>query len=187
VALLDIPLDAIRERDLLRLFEAGAAVSVYIDYKQRTFGGSEGEHAEFLADVSSFANTAGGDIVVGMAEAKGVPHAFVPFAGDADKETRRLEEIARSGLEPRIRNLRVRAVPLSAGGHVLIIRVPRSYVPPHQQMLRIGLFQPLIPVAVRPIFALPFHFNIGSRSRFISSRELSNGWIETDMCSSHAP
>jgi schlafen family protein len=132
MALLDIPLDTITERDLLRLIEAGAAESVYIDYKQQTFGGNDGEHAEFLADLSSFANTAGGDIVIGMAEAKGVPHAFMPFVGDADMETRRLEEIARSGLEPRIRNLRVRAVPLSTGGHVLIIRVPRSYVPPHR-------------------------------------------------------
>ncbi len=132
MALLDIPLDKVIEDDLQRLIDAGAAESLYIDYKRQTYGGKESDHAEFLADVSSFANTAGGDLVIGMAEAKGIPKAFVPFTGNADDEKRRLEDIARTGLEPRIRNLRTRVVPLAKGGHTIIVRVPRSYVPPHR-------------------------------------------------------
>jgi hypothetical protein len=103
MALLDIPLDTIAERDLQRLIAAGAAESLYIDYKQQTYGNSDSDHVEFLADLASFANTMGGDVVIGMAEAKGVPQSFTPFTGDADKECRRLEDIARTGLEPRIR------------------------------------------------------------------------------------
>lgn len=132
MALLDIPLDTITERDLQRLIATGAAESLYIDYKQQTYGNSESDHVEFLADMASFANTMGGDVVIGMAEAKGVPQSFTPFMGDADKECRRLEGIARTGLEPRIRNLRVCAVSLAGGGHVLVIRVPRSFTPPHR-------------------------------------------------------
>ena len=60
MALLDIPLDSITEADVRRLIAAGAAESLYIDYKQATYGGKEADHAELLADVSSFANTAGG-------------------------------------------------------------------------------------------------------------------------------
>jgi len=56
----------------------------------------------------------------------------VPFTGNADDERRRLEDIARTGLEPRIRNLQTRAVPLAEGGAVIIVRVPRSYAPPHR-------------------------------------------------------
>ena len=132
MALLDIPLDTIAERDLQRLITTGAAESLYIDCKQQTYGNSESDHVEFLADMASFANTRGGDVVIGVAEAKGVPQSFTPFTGDADKECRRLEDIARTGLEPRIRNLRVRAVSLASGSHVLVIRVPRSFTPPHR-------------------------------------------------------
>jgi len=132
MALLDIPLDTITENDLQRLIAAAATESLYIDYKRQTYGSSDSDHLEFLADVASFANTIGGDIVVGMAEAKGVPQSFTPFNGDADNERRRLEDIARTGLEPRIRNLRVRAVATAGGGNILIIRVPRSFTPPHR-------------------------------------------------------
>src|SRR5260370_13020647 len=60
MALLDIPLDRITEADVRRLIAAGAAESLYVDYKQATYGGKEADHAELLADVSSFAKAAGG-------------------------------------------------------------------------------------------------------------------------------
>jgi hypothetical protein len=85
-----------------------------------------------LADVSSFANTAGGDLVIGVAEAGGIPNLIVPFTGNADDECCRLAGIARTGLEPRIRNLQTKAIAMAEGGVVIIVRVPRSYVPPHR-------------------------------------------------------
>lgn len=136
MALLDIPLDQISETDLKRLIAAGAAELLYVDYKQQTYGNGESDHVEFLADISSFANTAGGDVIIGIAEANGVPQSFTPFTGDADAEARRLEDIARTGLEPRLRNLRVRAVPIAAGGCVLVVRAPRSASPPHRVFYR---------------------------------------------------
>jgi hypothetical protein len=44
MALLDIPLDRITEADVRRLIAAGAAESLYIDYKQATYGGKEADH-----------------------------------------------------------------------------------------------------------------------------------------------
>jgi hypothetical protein len=41
-----------------------------------------------------------------------------------------------SGLEPRIINLRIHAVPIAAGGHIIIVRVPRSFIPPHRVIAR---------------------------------------------------
>lgn len=136
MALLYIPLEQITEADLKRLIAAGATESLYIDYKQQTYGNGESEHVEFLADISSFANTAGGDVVIGIAEAAGIPQSLTPFAGDADQEQRRLEDIARTGLEPRLRNLQVRAVPIGGGGCVLVVRAPRSATPPHRVFYR---------------------------------------------------
>lgn len=86
---------------------------------------------EFLADVSSFANTIGGDIVIGVDETSGLPISITPLTGDSEVEVRRLEEIALYGIEPRLTNLRIRAVTV-AGGYVIIVRVPRSFVPPHR-------------------------------------------------------
>lgn len=136
MALLHIPLDQITENDLQRLITTGAAESLYVDYKQQTYGGGESEHAEFLADISSFANTAGGDLIIGMTEREGVPLAFAPFPRNPDDEKRRLEDIARGGLEPRIRNLSARPIPIATGGHVIVIRVPRSYLPPHRVIFK---------------------------------------------------
>ena len=76
MALHDIPLERIAQVDLQRLIDAGASESLYVDYKRQTYGTSEGEHAEFLADISSFANSAGGDLIIGMAETNGIPTAL---------------------------------------------------------------------------------------------------------------
>jgi hypothetical protein len=136
MSLLGIPLDKIDEGDIQRLLSMGVTESPYLDYKQATYGDSGDDRSEFLADISSFANTLGGDLVIGVAEAGGVPTALMPIEGDCDQERRRLEQIALSGLEPRISNLRIHAVQVAAGGHVIIVRVPRSFNPPHRVIAR---------------------------------------------------
>ena len=131
MSLLDILLDKVTEADLNSLISTGVPESPTIDYKQDTYGNSDSDKREFLADVSSFANTIGGDIVIGLEEASGLPTVVKPLTGDIDAEVRRLESIALSGIEPRLTNLRIRSVPV-AGGHAIIVRVPRSFVPPHR-------------------------------------------------------
>lgn len=135
MSLLDIPLDKIAEADLRNLLRLKVAESSYLDYKQQTYGDSGEARSEFLADISSFANALGGDIIIGVSEENGMPKALLPFEGDAEKELRRLEQIALTGLEPRIGNLRMRAIPI-AKGNVLIVRVPRSHFPPHRVIAR---------------------------------------------------
>ncbi|TAM04895.1 MAG: ATP-binding protein [Paraburkholderia sp.] len=136
MSLLDIPLDKVTEAELQNLVAAKVSESTYLDYKQQTYADGDDARSEFLADVSAFANTLGGDIIVGVAEHDGVAAALTPFQGDVDKEMRRLEQIALAGLEPRISNMRVRAIPVASGGHILIIRIPRSFLPPHRVVAR---------------------------------------------------
>lgn len=136
MSLQNIPLDRIGEADIQRLISTCVTESPYLDYKQETYGDTGNDRSEFLADISSFANTLGGDLVIGVAEADGLPTELTPITGDCDAEMRRLEQIALSGLEPRISNLRLRSVPIAAGGHVIIVRVPRSYIPPHRVVAR---------------------------------------------------
>jgi hypothetical protein len=131
MSLVDIPLDQISESDLQRLIATQAPESVYIDYKEITYGPSGDQHREFLADISSFANTVGGDLIIGMTEASGIPTGFNSFPDYPDAELRRLDDMARTGLQPRISNLQTRAVP-APGGYVIVIRIPRSYSQPHR-------------------------------------------------------
>ena len=131
MALSHIPLDAITEQHLRDLIQTGARESLHIDYKRQTYGKKDADRREFLADICSFANAVGGDIVIGMAEKEGVPSEITPFADNADEERLRLEQMARDGIEPRIIGLAVRVVTVS-GGVVFIVRVPKSWNPPHR-------------------------------------------------------
>jgi hypothetical protein len=137
MALTDISLTKITEADLQRLIAGAVSESLYIDYKATKSGGSpygnsDADHKEFLADISSFANAVGGDLVIGMAEKDGVPTGFSPFTNHPDEELRRLDDMARTGLQPRISNLTTHVVQLAAGGFVIIMRIPRSYNSPHR-------------------------------------------------------
>jgi hypothetical protein len=70
--------------------------------------------------------------VLGMTEAHGVPTGFAPLNINLEAERLRLEQMARSGLEPRIASLQMRGIALQQGGTALIIRVHRSYNRPHR-------------------------------------------------------
>lgn len=127
----------IREDHLRRLIAAQAAESLHVEYKRETYAGNDDQRREFLADISSFANASGGDLIVGMIAADGVPTGFHPFtAEDGEAERLRLEQMARDGLDPRITNLQTRAVPLSEGGCVIVVRVPKSYNAPHRVVFK---------------------------------------------------
>ncbi len=132
MALLHIPLKQIEEKHLLALIAAGAAESRSIDYKRTSYGNLHADYSEFLADASSFANTAGGDLLLGMDAENGIPTAIAPLMMPMDQEILRLEQMARGGLQPRIANFSPHVVPIQSGGNVLIIRVPRSYNAPHR-------------------------------------------------------
>jgi hypothetical protein len=137
MALTHIPLERIDQNQLQALLLDGkAAEALTIEYKRDTYGGNDDAKAEFLADISSLANSRGGDLLIGIEAPAGVPTSFAAFTGDPDKERLRLEQMARSGLEPRISNLQTKAVRVASGGWVLIVRVPRSYSAPHRVVFR---------------------------------------------------
>lgn len=132
MALLHIPLDQIQERHLQGLIDSKVAETRDIEYKRQSYGKSDKDHGEFLADISSFANTSGGDIVIGMDAQAGIARAFQPMPLDtADGEKLRLESIARSGLQPRVFGLDFQLVRVITGA-ALVIRIPPSYNSPHR-------------------------------------------------------
>jgi Putative DNA-binding domain len=135
MALMHLPLEQIGQHHLQSLIDAEARETLMIEYKRETYGGNDDARAEFLADVSSFANTSGGDLVIGIDAKDGVPAAFNPFTGAAESELLRLDQMAQSGLEPRIPKLQTHFVPIGDGS-VLIIRADRSYNAPHRVIFK---------------------------------------------------
>jgi hypothetical protein len=132
------PIDQIIEADFIDLVNAGVVERRTLDYKQQIQEMNDAGRKELLADVSSFANTAGGDLFFGISESAGVPTG-VPGVqiGDTDQEILRLDSIIRTGLAPRIRHL-TRAVPLANGRHVMVIRSERSWYGPHRVIFKGG-------------------------------------------------
>jgi predicted HTH transcriptional regulator len=55
------------------LFENKIIESRMIEYKKKLPGNSDGDKKEFLADISSFANSVGGTIFYGIKEKAGIP------------------------------------------------------------------------------------------------------------------
>lgn len=125
-------LEDITEASLAGLVANGVAESRGLEYKLALPGNSDADKKEFLADISSIANTIGGDILFGIREDAGVAAEVVGVhSGDMDGEIARLESIIASGLQPRIEH-HVHFVPLTSGGGVLLIRIRQSLLAPHR-------------------------------------------------------
>lgn len=112
------------------LIREGIPESRTHDYKREFYNGDEKGKHELLKDVSAFANTLGGHIILGVEETAGavtVPGLDLTRIG---KEIERMQSILSTGLEPRA------AVEFSAfeyeGSQILVISVPQSYLSPHR-------------------------------------------------------
>jgi hypothetical protein len=119
------------EVDLQELVDNVVAEGILLDYKRELYGTSDPEKREFLKDASSFANTAGGHIVIGIAENGGLPTGLTGVDSDLDAEQQRLESLLRDRIEPRMVGTRMKPVLLSNGRRTLVIRLPKSWNPPH--------------------------------------------------------
>jgi len=120
------------ENDLQALVDNQVPESKTIDYKESLPINSDSDKKEFLADVSSFANAAGGYLIYGMRENNGIASELCGLGSiDADAEIRRLENIIRDGIKPRIPSVLMWAIPLRTLRTAIIIRIPKSWASPH--------------------------------------------------------
>ncbi len=125
--------DEIDASTIEQLVNAGATESVHLEFKRSPYGNGDSHKKELLKDISSFANALGGHLLIGVDEKDGAATSIIPISGlDIDQELQRLENVARTAIEPPIVGLRMKRVQVS-GGDVIVIYVPRSYNPPHRR------------------------------------------------------
>jgi len=134
---LEKPIEQLAEADLLDLISSSVSERRTIEYKLASPHTNDEAKKEFLADVSSFANAAGGHLVYGMNEKEGMPISLAGLTiANPDQEKLRLENMIRTGISPRLPGVELsEPIPLSTGGSAFVIRVPRSWISPHMVTL----------------------------------------------------
>lgn len=121
--------------DIKLLVENSVCESKTLDYKKELHLDSDSDKKEFLADISSFANSTGGDIIFGIEEDSEdkIPTNIVgiPFENE-DKLVRRIEDLIRQSIQPIILNIEYKVIEIKKDTCILIIRIPQSSISPHR-------------------------------------------------------
>ena len=124
--------------DIQRLIAERVQEGPHLDFKRDLpTNWDNGTKHDFMADVTAFANSGGGDIIFGVAENDDAEaSALFPLAlASVDQEVRRLQDFILNLAEPRLPGVQVQPVELSTAdktGHVIVIRVPQSWAGPHR-------------------------------------------------------
>jgi hypothetical protein len=133
--------ESIQKSDIDALITDEINESKTLKYKQQLPGTTDEDKKEFLADVTSFGNASGGDIIFGIkgaidADGKktGGPEIVEPLSGTtADAAKLRLEDIIRNNVNPRLR-VQIKEV-IGWGedgkGFIILLRIPQSFASPH--------------------------------------------------------
>src|SRR5207247_332784 len=104
------------DADVIRSLLANADLSesmTRVEYKQIVPMGAESDREPFLGTICSFANSTGGDFIVGIRTKDGIPYEITGVdLQKADGESLRLDSVIRSGIDPplsafRIQNVRI--------------------------------------------------------------------------------
>jgi hypothetical protein len=139
MSLHDKPLNQLTPDDVMASRELETREGLKLEYKECLPGTTESDKKDFLADVSSFANAAGGDLLYGVREKRdaegrstGIPDELLGLEEiNLDAVHQRLESIIQAGLSPRVLGLRFHSIAVSSDSSLLVIRIPRSWSGPH--------------------------------------------------------
>jgi len=132
ISMISKPIHQLKRSDLHALI-GNVRESKTLEFKREMPAGTSDEKIKFLAAVSALANTSGGDLLIGIETAQGIPIAIPGIAlTNPDGEKLRLEQILASQLDPRLPRVDLEAIDCGGGRHVLAIRVARSSIAPHR-------------------------------------------------------
>lgn len=134
------PFEEITIEDIKNLKESSVAEGKTIEYKEKVDIKTVGGKKEFLGDVSSFANTIGGDLIIGIKEKKRIktPDKIIGVSikdEDIEVEKSRLENIIQMGIQPKIQ-FSIRSIKLENQNKIIIIRIYKSWIGPHRVIYR---------------------------------------------------
>jgi len=117
----------IQLEDLQLLITNQIAENKTLEYKALLKVDKDADKKEFLYDVSSFANASGGDLIFGVAEGdeKGIPVSLDGLEDNMDELCRKIENLIRDCISPRLLNIEIKVIPLA--------QIPFSLIPHYQK------------------------------------------------------
>lgn len=132
--MIDRALEQISASDLAALVAHQVSEGPTLDFKEAFPSPDHRGVRNFLADVTAFANSDGGDLVIGMREdGNGVAAELVGIdSAGLDEGLRRLDDQLRSLVDPRVPYFRVQTIALEDGRVALVMRVGASLIAPHR-------------------------------------------------------
>lgn len=126
------PFNDLKLADIASLIENGIPESRTLDYKRDLYGTDDDEKTKFLCDVTAFANTAGGYLVIGMHEEDKIAKEITPVTiENLDTLESRFQNWLSTSVDPPLRGVEFQPVDAGDGKTVLVIKIPRSISRPH--------------------------------------------------------
>lgn len=122
------------EDDLFQLVKDQVQEGLTLDYKRSdSLARNNACMTELSKDVSAFANSAGGRIIYGIMEEGNIP-AGLDNGSDPNVISREwIEQVISSRIRPRISGIKIKPIPLAAGGTAYVIDIPQATAfAPHQ-------------------------------------------------------
>ena len=125
-------IDLITEQDIHSLKENEISEGKTLDYKLKISLDTKEEKREFLADVVSFANTIGGDLIIGISEKNGVAEDICGFScDDIDEFKQKMDNLIRDAISPRLSAISIKDIKLKNDKYIIVIRINKSWNSPH--------------------------------------------------------
>lgn len=122
------------EADFQLLIANAVTESQTLDYKRDLPPETRDGNKEFVADITAFANTSGGDLVFGIDE--GTDGAAGTLCGvevsNFDDLRLRFQNICRDSVKPRLPPPQIERVSLGSGRWIVIVRAAKSWQAPHR-------------------------------------------------------
>lgn len=137
-------LEEITVEQIQQLILSGTPEKKQLEFKRQLDPSNPGHKEKFLAEVSSFANTTGGDLLIGVPDPEDVEsedQAELWWITDYNRDDYKLrwENIIRTNTQPRLRTHEIKTLanPAEGGeGFITIVRVRQSTVSPHRVTLK---------------------------------------------------
>lgn len=119
--------------DIKNLVRNKISENLCLDYKLMNYGESSGNKKELLKDITAFANSSGGDLIIGIGEDKYNQASIIPGIESENiaSDVNRIEQIIYSGIEPKLNTVKVKYFILENKKYVILIRVQASTLFPH--------------------------------------------------------
>jgi hypothetical protein len=103
-----------------------------LEFKETLNLNKDSDKKDFLRQVASFANAAGGLLVFGVKEIDGKANEIVGIEVDcADALRQRILSIVAGGTDLPVPGVNVRFIPVNGSAQVVIVGIPRSWISPH--------------------------------------------------------